>query len=165
MTTNFSMLFYMKKPSYYKSAPAPIYVRLTVNGSRSECATGKSCEPDRWNGQANRAKGNKEETKSFNWFLDDLQVKINEAHRRVAAENAPFTAEDLKTNFSERTKRAICLSRCSRSTTKKWRNCLGKDIQKVRDIDMRHRFVTPKNSWNTPIGQTISTSLKSTMNL
>ena len=75
------MLFYMKKPSYYKSGPAPIYVRLTVNVSRSEFATGKSCEPDRWNGQANRAKGNKEETKSFNWFLDDLQVKINEAHR------------------------------------------------------------------------------------
>jgi len=55
MKTNFSLLFYMKKPKNYQSGPAPIYMRITVNGKRSETTTGRECLPSRWNVQAGRA--------------------------------------------------------------------------------------------------------------
>lgn len=76
MKTNFSLLFYMKKPKNYQKGPAPIYMRITVNGKRSEVTTGRSCEPSRWNAGAGRASGNKEDIKAFNAYLDDLQSKV-----------------------------------------------------------------------------------------
>ncbi len=45
MKTNFSLLFYLKKQKNYKTGPAPIYMRITVNGKRSENSTGRECEP------------------------------------------------------------------------------------------------------------------------
>lgn len=41
MKTNFSLLFYLKRPKDYTTGVAPIYLRITVNGKRSELATGK----------------------------------------------------------------------------------------------------------------------------
>jgi len=64
MKTNFSLLFYMKKPKNYLKGVAPIYLRITVNGNRSEVTTGRSCEPTRWNSALGRANGSKEEIKT-----------------------------------------------------------------------------------------------------
>ncbi|WP_325386321.1 hypothetical protein, partial [Mucilaginibacter sp.] len=36
MKTNFSLLFYLKKPKNYQAGLVPIYLRITVNGKRSE---------------------------------------------------------------------------------------------------------------------------------
>ena len=38
MKTNFKMLFYMKKQKNYPTDPAPIYLRITVDGKRAELA-------------------------------------------------------------------------------------------------------------------------------
>ena len=79
MKTNFSLLFYMKKPKNYVKGAAPIYLRITVQGKRSEITAGCSCEPSRWNAHAGRCNGNKEEVKSFNAYLDNLQAKVYQA--------------------------------------------------------------------------------------
>jgi hypothetical protein len=75
MKTNFSMLFYMKKQKNYSAGVAPIYLRITVDGQRAEIATGRECEPSRWDSRAGRAIGTKEETKTFNAFFDSLKTK------------------------------------------------------------------------------------------
>jgi hypothetical protein len=45
MKTNFSLLFYLKKPKNYTDGPVPIYLRITVAGKRSETTTARSCDP------------------------------------------------------------------------------------------------------------------------
>lgn len=72
MKTNFSLLFYMKKQKNYQSGPAPIYMRITVNGKRSETTAGRECEPSRWNAHAGRANGTKEDIRAFNAYLDEI---------------------------------------------------------------------------------------------
>jgi hypothetical protein len=59
MKTNFGLLFYMKKPKNYQSGTAPIYMRIIVNGKRSEVTTGCECDPARWNIHSGRANGTK----------------------------------------------------------------------------------------------------------
>ncbi|WP_443939313.1 Arm DNA-binding domain-containing protein [Pedobacter sp. MW01-1-1] len=49
MKTNFSLLFFLKRPKNYKTGPAPIYLRITVEGKRSEFSSGRLCEPKLWN--------------------------------------------------------------------------------------------------------------------
>ncbi|WP_182954676.1 Arm DNA-binding domain-containing protein [Pedobacter gandavensis] len=63
----------MKKPKNYQKGVAPIYLRITVNGNRAEVTTGRSCEPSQWNTISGSSNSRKEEAKSFNANLDDLQ--------------------------------------------------------------------------------------------
>jgi len=75
MRTNINLLFYLKKRSNYKSGPVAIYLRFTVEGQRAEVSTGKTCEPLRWNAQAGRAHGTKEDVRILNAYLDKLEAK------------------------------------------------------------------------------------------
>jgi hypothetical protein len=112
MKTNFSLLFYMKKPKNYQNGVAPIYLRITVNGNRSEVTTGRSCEPSQWNAILGRRNGKKEEVKSFNAYLDDLQNKVFEAHRQLTEKDDPITAERLRDQFQGKIEKATHLNRC-----------------------------------------------------
>jgi hypothetical protein len=71
-----NLLFYLKKRYTYKNGPITIYLRFTVDGRRAETSTGKSCDPNRWNAQAGRAAGTKEDTRVLNAYLDKLQSKV-----------------------------------------------------------------------------------------
>ena len=81
MKTNFSMLFYLKKQKNYTSGLAPVYLRITVDGERSEVTTNRECEPEKWNSDSRCATGVKENIKSLNTFLDNLQSDAYEANR------------------------------------------------------------------------------------
>jgi site-specific recombinase XerD len=96
MKTNFSLLFYLKKPKNFTEGLMPIYIRITVDGQRVEFTAGRECNPKIWNVEAGRAKGTKEEVKALNAYLDNLQAQINEAHYQQTASGLEITANDLK---------------------------------------------------------------------
>jgi hypothetical protein len=71
MRSNINLLFYLKKRSTYKNGPVAIYLRFTVDGRRAEASTGNTCDPSRWNAQAGRAIGTKEDVRTLmtKWLL------------------------------------------------------------------------------------------------
>lgn len=99
MKTNFSLLFYLKKPKIHQKEAVPVYMRITVNGKRAEIATGRECEPTEWNTGCGRAKGTKERVKSFNAYLDGLQTKVYDAHRAIIDTGDEVTADSIKNKF------------------------------------------------------------------
>ncbi|KQM75270.1 hypothetical protein ASE74_20855 [Pedobacter sp. Leaf216] len=99
MKTNFSLLFYLKRQKNYQSGPVAIYMRITVNGKRVEITSGRSCEPSQWNTVNGRSSGKKEDSKSLNAYLDDLQFKIHEAHRQLTLHNEEVTAISIRDRF------------------------------------------------------------------
>jgi site-specific recombinase XerD len=112
MKTNFSLLFYLKKPKNHQNGLVPIYLRITVNGKRAEASTGRECEPALWNSTAGRFKGTKEEIKSFNAYLDNLQAQVYEAHGQLTKTGGMITAESLKNKLlgkSEKSRMLISL--------------------------------------------------------
>ncbi len=80
----------------------PVYLRITVNGQRSETTAGRECEPAQWNSPAGRLRGTKEEVKSFNAYLDDLQTKVYQAHRLLNEADELITAETIRNKFMGR---------------------------------------------------------------
>ncbi|OOQ58440.1 site-specific integrase [Mucilaginibacter pedocola] len=100
MNTNFNLLFYLKKPKVWNKGPIPIYIRITVNGKRSELSSGRSCEINTWNSDAGRCRGNKEEAKMLNTYLDTLQTKARHAHQILLDSGMEVTAENLKNQLS-----------------------------------------------------------------
>lgn len=100
MKTNFALLFYLKKQKTWNKGPVPIYIRITVNGRRSELSAGRSCEISRWNGDAGRCIGTKEESRMLNTYLDTIQTKIRIAHQMLLESGEPITSESLKNQLS-----------------------------------------------------------------
>ncbi len=96
MKTNFSLLFYLKKPKNYNEGPVPVYLRITVNGKRAETTTSRTCEPTQWNSKAGRLKGTKEFVRAFNAYLDTLQAMVYAAHESLTAQKVAITADRLK---------------------------------------------------------------------
>ena len=68
---------------------------------RKKFLQARQCDPDRWNANAGRCYGTKEEVKSLNAFLDTLQTKVYEARRQLLEKNESITAESIK-EHSER---------------------------------------------------------------
>lgn len=46
-------------------------------------STKRLCEPEKWNGKANRAIGNKEDIKALNAYLDMLQNQVYDARTHL----------------------------------------------------------------------------------
>jgi site-specific recombinase XerD len=130
MKTNFSLLFYMKKPKNYQKGVAPIYLRITVNGNRSEVTTGRSCEPSRWNARVGRANGNKEEIKTLNTFLDHLQIKVYEAHSLLMEADEMITAETLRNKFQGKTEKCMTLIEVFKDHNLKMESLIGSEFKK-----------------------------------
>ena len=99
MKTTFSLLFYLKRPKNYDDGPMPIYLRITVNGKRAETTAGRECVPSAWNSKTGRFRGTKEEIKTFNAYLDNLQSQVYGAHKALTESGVMITAELLKNKF------------------------------------------------------------------
>ncbi|WP_294185573.1 site-specific integrase [uncultured Sphingobacterium sp.] len=99
MSTNYSLLFYLKKPKNYVNGPKPIYMRITVDGIPKEVSTGRECDPSKWNSKANRMKGTTEAIKALNFYLDTLVSKVNTIHTAMMAAAEEITAESIKLKY------------------------------------------------------------------
>ncbi|MGJ1461652.1 site-specific integrase [Sphingobacterium siyangense] len=99
MSTNYSLLFYLKKPKNYVNGPRPIYMRITVDGIPKEVSTGRECDPSKWNSKANRMKGTTEAVKIMNSFLDTLVSKVSTIHTAMTAAAEEITAESIKLRY------------------------------------------------------------------
>lgn len=100
MKTNFSVLFFLKKPkNYTKGAVYFIFLRITVDGVRAEMSTSRSCEPERWNAKAGKVIGTKEEVKTLNAYLESMKAEVYVAHTLLSVDGAEITADSVKCKY------------------------------------------------------------------
>jgi site-specific recombinase XerD len=130
MRTNINLLFYLKKRSTYKNGPVAIYLRFTVDGRRAEASTGNTCDPSRWNAQAGRAIGTKEDVRTLNAYLDTLQAKAQDFHRWMTANDEMVTAESLKNRFIGKIEKERTLVSVFEDHNQKMRSLVGQEFEK-----------------------------------
>lgn len=65
----FNLLFRLKKPRNYDKGNMHVYMRITVDSTRVEIATGREFDPTRWNYALGRAIGKKEDAYKAGSFL------------------------------------------------------------------------------------------------
>lgn len=100
MNTIFTQLFYLKKGKRGSSVKVPIYLRLTVNGERSELSISRKIEPSKWDARTNKVRGTTPEAKELNAYLNKVRNKVNKIHEKFIENNEPFTALDLKNQYT-----------------------------------------------------------------
>jgi site-specific recombinase XerD len=126
MKTNFSLLFYMKKQKNYTKGASPIYLRITVAGKRAETTTGRQCEPERWNAKTGRISGTKEDARSFNAYLDNLQGQVYQAHKDLTEANEAITADSIKNRFLGKEEKTHTLLEAIKDHNQKMKALIGK---------------------------------------
>jgi len=130
MKKTFSLLFYLKRPKNYQTGSIPVYLRITVDGKRSETASGRECEPSQWNQSAGRMKGTKEDVRTFNAYLDDLQKKIYEAHRQLTESDQAITAESIRDHFMGKAAKCRLLVDIFKDHNRKMKALVGREYAK-----------------------------------
>ncbi len=97
--TTYNLLFFIRKERTNKHGEAPIYLRITINGKRAELALKRFIDPNKWDGKANKARGNKQEIKNLNSYLDTVKNRIHDHHRDMIDRNEYITAPKIKNRY------------------------------------------------------------------
>lgn len=92
----FGLFFYLKHAKYQKEGLRYVYLRITVDGKSVEMSTKQLWSPARWNVDAGRATGQKEDTRTLNAYLDMLSSKVFQAKKILIEDDKELTAEALK---------------------------------------------------------------------
>ncbi len=92
----FSLLFYIKRCKADKNGYANIYLRITVNGKRSEFSIRRKVHIEKWSSDAGKGKGFTKEVQELNHYIDSIQNKIYEIHRTLINQNKTITATSLR---------------------------------------------------------------------
>ncbi len=96
MQTRFSVLFYPRGNDIDKSGKAPIYLRITVNGKRSEFSIKRKVLLTKWNSEAGRVRGTAVDVRELNMYMDNIKVKIYKIQETLSENNALITAGIIK---------------------------------------------------------------------
>lgn len=76
MKENVTLHFYLRSKKATASGLLPLYVRLTVNGERLEFSSKRFIEKAKWSEELSKMKGNTDEARSINNYLDSLKAQI-----------------------------------------------------------------------------------------
>ncbi len=76
MQFDLSILFTLKKSKADKVGQVPIYLRITVNGKRTEVSVNRKIEISKWDSKLQRAKGRSEAARTLNSHLDTIESQI-----------------------------------------------------------------------------------------
>ena len=99
MKNTFSILFYIRTSKQKKDGTTPIYVRITVNGKRSDFSAQRSITASRWNKSKTRAKGTTEAVRTLNTYLDTVQALIYEHHQILISKGKFVSAIAIKNAY------------------------------------------------------------------
>lgn len=100
MHFDLSILFFLKKGKKDKAGKAPIYVRITVNGERTELSANEKVELDKWDSATQRVKGRSELSRTTNNHLDIIENQLKTHFNRLIENNELISAIILRDIFN-----------------------------------------------------------------
>jgi site-specific recombinase XerD len=96
MEAKMSILFFGKKSRITSDDLLPIYLRVTIEGQRFEVTTKRYVESSKWSTEAGKVKGNSEEARGINAFLDVLKQKVYNYQKEILRDDKPFSVQTLR---------------------------------------------------------------------
>ena len=96
MKDSFSILIYPRNSKISQTGKVPLYLRITVDGSRSEFSLKRKIDSEKWFSAGGRVQGSDPATRQLNQYLDKLRTRIYEIHGKLVLKGKPFTAESVK---------------------------------------------------------------------
>jgi len=99
MQNTFSILFFPKRNNNNLVREASIYMRITVNGRRSELSVHRKVNIAKWNHKAGKLSGTKEEVRDLNDYLDAIRNKVYNIHQELLRNDTKITSQTIKNSY------------------------------------------------------------------
>ena len=99
MKQTFTVLVYLKTSKINSKGMAPICIRVTVNGKRSEISIKQFIEPSRWNSNRQRLTGTSYRVKTINKSIELAINRINDIHNDLIQNNKLVTAKAITNKY------------------------------------------------------------------
>ncbi|HVU84217.1 MAG TPA: site-specific integrase [Puia sp.] len=98
MENHISVLFYARNSKKNSTGLSPIYIRITVNGQRLDQSIQRYVASNLWSTAAGRVKGNTDQARQINLYLDTLTSKVLKLEREMVLDGISVNF----TNFREK---------------------------------------------------------------
>lgn len=128
MQTKISILFYAKKAKATTEGLVPIYQRVTVDGQRIELSTKRYVDVTKWSSEAGKLKGNSEEARSLNAYLDILKAKVYDYQKELIHEAGLVTFEAMKNKILGVQERALTIVPVFKDHNQKMKALIGNEF-------------------------------------
>jgi hypothetical protein len=99
MHTKLHHHFFLKKNKKKPHECFTIYLRITVDGKRSELSTGRSIERNSWMPRTARVKSSSKKAKRLNNELNRIEYNLLDAYHLMIRQSDPITAVSLKNKY------------------------------------------------------------------
>ncbi|MBB6271183.1 integrase [Pedobacter cryoconitis] len=96
MNKNFGLLFYLKKSKINSSGLVPVYLRITIDGMRTDISSKRFVDANKWNNKAQKVTGTCEEIRNINSALKSLEIKVYKSHMEMVDKDLSITSDNLK---------------------------------------------------------------------
>ncbi|HCE56150.1 MAG TPA: hypothetical protein DER05_14610 [Lutibacter sp.] len=127
MKNTFSVLFYPKRNDIDLAKKVPVYMRITVNGRRSELSVHRKVNVSKWNHKAGKLSGTKEEVTNFNNYLDALRNKIYDIQQQLLRSGTKITSEAIKNSYLGHGEKQIMLLEIFKNHNEEMEMLIGKE--------------------------------------
>lgn len=91
--------FYRLTVQSESSTTTLVFLRITIDGARTEISLQRDVGPDRWDSAKGRLIGKTDEARSLNAYLDSVQAKIYEIFQFFISSEADFDGGKVKARF------------------------------------------------------------------
>ncbi|RAW01080.1 site-specific integrase [Pseudochryseolinea flava] len=95
-TETYSVIATIKHEKRMFERGAIIYIRITINGKRTEISIKRKIERERWDSNAGRVKGTKEDAREINSLIDTWIFKIHKAYKDLIQKDHIVNGEMIK---------------------------------------------------------------------
>ncbi len=99
MKKTFNQNCIVRRANRKGKATTLVYLRITVEGIRTEMSLQRECDPARWDSARGRMIGKTEDVRSFNSYLDAVQGKIYEIFQFFISSGIEFDGEKIKARY------------------------------------------------------------------
>ena len=96
MKARITVLFYIKRTKTNKLGQCPIFVRITVDGKRTENSTGMYIDAKSWSSKAGKSIGKSQDSKLINEQLEIVKNKIYNTKNELLSKVEAITIDNLK---------------------------------------------------------------------
>ncbi|MEX6689564.1 site-specific integrase [Danxiaibacter flavus] len=97
---SFSITSFIRKHRKTKENEFPVYLRITVDGKRSEFATKITVDQQKWNAAKGRVNGTHETSKRLNLMIGNLEHRAQDIYNQYLLHGKIVTAEIIKNEIT-----------------------------------------------------------------
>jgi site-specific recombinase XerD len=134
MGATISLLFHTRKAAKTIKGTLPIYLRVTINGSRFETSISRDIEADKWLAKAEKAKGISEEAKTLNSYLDTLRNTAFNYQQEIRQEGKELNIQTFKEKWLEIKEKPVMLIDVFLEHNRKMKLLVGKEYAQLTYI-------------------------------